>query len=329
MSRSLAQDLTTKTQRLGAELTLFAEQERYLHTGKVLRLGIFGWLLLQMILLFPYQQHFWSPEAMVLRRAFDPSSWYDWLFYLIAHPAIQAYYRLFSVALIAVLIAGLSGYRVWLMTLAAWLLNTNLANHANVIQDGGNNLCELLLTYMLFINASGVPWSSKIPGVLRTFLVTLSNGGLLLCRLQVFAVYVSAGVFKLNGELWQHGMALFYILQSQSYTHPVWGRLLVDHAWLATMGTYFAVIFQASFPFLVWPRKTRPVILLCGVMLHLGIAFVMGLLTFGLFMCVSYLAFFPDEWARSLLEPVQLLKRVLKYLAPSLSLGTTAGGGVA
>ena len=50
-------------------------------------------------------------------------------------------------------------------------------------------------------------------------------------------------------------------------------------------------------------------------MIHLGIAFIMGLFTFGLIMCVSYILFFRDEWAEATLRLISLQRwSVIKRL---------------
>jgi hypothetical protein len=52
---------------------------------------------------------------------------------------------------------------------------------------------------------------------------------------------------------------------------------------------------EIGFPFLVWNRKMRWLMITLAVMLHTGIAIVMGLRTFSLLMYTMLLAFVPDE----------------------------------
>jgi predicted DCC family thiol-disulfide oxidoreductase YuxK len=128
----------------------------------------------------------------------------------------------------------------------------------------------------------------------------MSNAFFLLIKIQVVLVYLSAGIYKLGGSLWQNGMALYYILQSESYGHPMLAKLMVEFPILSLIGTYATLLFQITFPWLVWNKKLRPFYILWGFGLHLGMIFAMGLLTFGSNMCLMFLVFFKDSYYQNI-----------------------------
>jgi predicted DCC family thiol-disulfide oxidoreductase YuxK len=74
-----------------------------------------------------------------------------------------------------------------------------------------------------------------------------------------------------------------------------------DFPFLSLIGTYATLGFQWLFPILIWQRRWRLPLISFGLLLHLGIAFGMGLFTFGLVMYVSYLLFLPEDKAGKLL----------------------------
>ena len=99
-------------------------------------------------------------------------------------------------------------------------------------------------------------------------------------------------------------MALYYVLQGDSYTHPIAREIVVAVPELAMLATYGAVAFQILFVVLVWNKRARPYLVAAGIGLHLvGIAFGMGLFIFGTVMCLAYLAFIDEEKARRLRHP--------------------------
>lgn len=115
-----------------------------------------------------------------------------------------------------------------------------------------------------------------------------------LIQIQLCIVYFFAGTAKLQGTSWWTGMAMwqgFSNLEYQSF----------DMTWLAyypivlNVMTHVTIVWELSFPFLVWNRYARPVVFLMGGLMHLGIGAFMGMWTFALIMIFGYLAFCSGE----------------------------------
>ena len=68
-----------------------------------------------------------------------------------------------------------------------------------------------------------------------------------------------------------------------------------------TSGAMFTLILEVGFPFLVWYRRLRWVMVTGAIMLHTGIALVMGLTGFSLMMLALLVAFIPPATVRQLL----------------------------
>lgn len=193
---------------------------------------------------------------------------------------------------------ALAGVAPRLTVPAVYVLTMNVNAMNPVILDGGNNLSQLLLFYLCFIELGGAgPAGSKR----RALANSVSNCALFVAQLQVVAVYLCAGLYKVNGELWQNGMALFYIFQVDEYTHPLVHDLMLSAPWLSVIGTYFTLAFQLSFPWVVWQRGwPRRLVISAGIMLHTGIALVMGLFAFGMVMCLVYTLFLEQSTAQAI-----------------------------
>jgi hypothetical protein len=76
--------------------------------------------------------------------------------------------------------------------------------------------------------------------------------------------------------------------------HRVWWELFM------TWGTVFTLAFEIGFPFLVWVRRLRWLMLVGAVMLHMGIALFMGLVSFSAAMVIAVAVFVPPETVRGL-----------------------------
>src|SRR5204863_500033 len=80
----------------------------------------------------------------------------------------------------------------------------------------------------------------------------------------------------------------------------------IDMTWLANyplavnVMTHVTVAWEVSYCALIWPRLTRPLVLLLAIPLHLGIAFCLGMMTFGVAMLIANVAFVSPEIVREL-----------------------------
>ena len=281
------------TERLRRGLDWFTEAERSPSTKRLFRNLFFAWLLLHTLLLLPFAREIFAPDSLVIREPFDASSLVHWVFRLSLAPGFEGFYTVFVVVQVGLLCAALTGVTSRLVTLLIYVATLNVNAMAPSLLDGGNNLSELLLLYLVLVDTSGHHRIARTDW--DRLRIAVSNAGLVLMRLQVVIVYLTAGMLKLSGVLWQRGMALYYILQADAFSHPWMNEIVTRWPWVGMIGTYTTLAFQWLFPTMVWFRRTRPWILTLGVMLHLGIAFGMGLLTFGLIMCLVYVLFLEER----------------------------------
>ena len=94
-------------------------------------------------------------------------------------------------------------------------------------------------------------------------------------------MYLMSGIYKLQDVLWQKGIAVYFILQNEEYSHPFWKAIIENNDFLITFFTYSTIRFEVSYFFLIWNKHTRLLILITACIFHLGTIFMMGLTTFG------------------------------------------------
>jgi hypothetical protein len=141
-----------------------------------------------------------------------------------------------------------------------------------------------------------------------------ANLALRLLQIHVCIIYGASGLFKLQGQTWLNGTATWLVMVNpefspvrfQLYTDAM--RFLASHPFLwqlfVTLGVVFTLVFEIGFPFLIWLRKMRPVMMTAAFLLHAGIAVHMGLTTFSLMMISIVLAFASPEAIRWLLAKI-------------------------
>jgi hypothetical protein len=131
-----------------------------------------------------------------------------------------------------------------------------------------------------------------------------ANLAIRLIQLHMCIIYFFSGIGKLQGDSWWNGEAVWISSANFEYQY------LIDMTWLAgyplivNLLTHVTVFWELTYPALVWPRLTRPWVLMMAVLVHLGIVFAYGMPTFGLVMLIGNLAFVSPDTVRRWLDPV-------------------------
>jgi hypothetical protein len=120
-----------------------------------------------------------------------------------------------------------------------------------------------------------------------------ANIGTRLLQLQLCIIYWFAGTGKLQGVTWWNGQALWGAFASYQYQS-------IDMTWLheypqfLALATHLTIVWEIGYVFLVWSRRTRPLVISMAIMVHAGIALFLGMMTFGTIMILANLVFV--EW---------------------------------
>ncbi len=123
-----------------------------------------------------------------------------------------------------------------------------------------------------------------------------------LLQLHMCIIYLFAGLAK-NGILWEEGTAVWFSVSNLEYQSMdlTW---LANYPYLVNFFTLATVWWEISYIALVWPRFTRPIVILVAIALHLAIAGGMGIITFGLVMIFANMAFVSPRLVRAVLDPL-------------------------
>jgi hypothetical protein len=121
-----------------------------------------------------------------------------------------------------------------------------------------------------------------------------ANIAVRLIQLHMCVIYLFGGIGKMRGELWWDGSATWFAIAN--YEYQSWDvTWLVRYPFLLAWATHITVFWETFYPFLVWPRMTRPIALGLAVLVHGGIALFLGMPTFGIAMIIGNMAFLAPE----------------------------------
>ncbi|WP_308416825.1 HTTM domain-containing protein [Streptomyces sp. AJS327] len=120
------------------------------------------------------------------------------------------------------------------------------------------------------------------------------NGALLVIMAEVCLIYATAGWYKIQGSRWQDGTAAYYPLHLDYFSPWPWlGDLVASSGTAIMVMTYATVITQVAFPFTLFNRRVKNVLLAVMIAEHLSIAVLMGLPFFSMAMIAADAVFLP------------------------------------
>ncbi|MGW8888478.1 HTTM domain-containing protein [Streptomyces sp. NPDC055749] len=164
----------------------------------------------------------------------------------------------------------------------------------------GDTLWLPILLWVLWVG-NGAWWAANRfapEGEPRTLLDVLANlahnATLVVIMAEVCLIYATAGWYKIQGSRWQDGTALYYPLKLDYFTPWPWlSDLLAASGLVVMVLTYGTVIVQVAFPFTLFNRRVKNVLLVAMIGEHAGIAVLLGLPFFSMAMIAADAVFLP------------------------------------
>jgi hypothetical protein len=195
------------------------------------------------------------------------------------------------------------------MALLAFLIAVSYANRVTPGAYFGLDKINTMLAMYLMIGPCGARysidrlWRMRRGGASEVPPSSTANLAIRLIQVHMCIIYLFSGIGKLQGEAWVNGEASwlsFAMLEYQSLD-MTW---LAKYPMLLNFMTHVTVFWELSYCALVWPRLTRPWVLLMAVFVHGGIIFALGMPTFGLVMLIGNLAFVSPQTVRKIFDPI-------------------------
>lgn len=168
--------------------------------------------------------------------------------------------------------------RHWIISGLILILHMNFFNKAYLLFNSADLLLNLFFAAMFISDLTARSRNKN----------TYSNGLLKGLQLHICLIYLVATLYKLSGEVWLNGSAIQLIMKNDLFSNSL---LVSLPSSVLMMFTYFVLVNQIVFPFAVWFKRFKPIILGSGIIIHLGTALFMGLFDFGLMMCLAYALF--------------------------------------
>ncbi len=205
---------------------------------------------------------------------------------------------IFHLGIIAALLFTL-GYKTRLISIINFIFLYSLHQQNPIILDGGNNIMIITLIYLFFVKTNAYFSIDKFLNSTKKkenlYINIVHNFGVLSIIIQFCILYLNSALYKVMGEYWQNGTAIYYILQVDEFNLPWLTDLIISSDILIVFITYSTVLLQIAFPFMLLNKFTKYLALSLIVPLHLAIAITMGLITFSLTMIIIDMILISDR----------------------------------
>lgn len=282
----------------------FYREEYHFQAMNLMRKAIYVYLLYFMIIALPNAPQIWGPESMVLAYPVDIYST-SFFLNLLFHPALAPYFYVFIILQMVFLLLGIFSILPRLSGIMIFILTMNLSNRMYLMNTGGEQLLLVLLFFLMFF--------SHKEEKKNELQLLINNTVYMACFFQLVVLYFFSGIYKLYGEEWLNGSAMFMSVMMDEFTHPLLKENLTTNNWILTIGTYVSLGYQLLFPYFIWFKKFRTYFLWVGLLFHFSIAILLGIFDFGIIMMISYLMYLDKEKARKILAGFHKLIRLEKF----------------
>jgi len=299
----------------------------------------------------------WTP---ILDYQFAASTdWYGWVksWYTLLATTNDTRFELSYAFALLVCAAMALGWRTRITSCAFMLVVTTFTGRDAFLGDGGDNVLLLMSIYLVFLASgrrvsldsrrlarraaagqepSGLAASvnaatarmlgtagAELAEVRRRVVTMTHNAAILVIGFQMCVIYGAAALWKAQGAVWENGTAIYYVLHTDWFR--VWPGLSDEVAGNSTMiaiVAYVTVFAQVGFPFAIFSKRLKYVLLAVLLGMHLSIAVLLGIPVFSVVMIIGDSVFLPDAFwlaagriARR--APSQL--RTLRSQAPRLA----------
>lgn len=187
------------------------------------------------------------------------------------------------------------GKRFSAFIIFALLLLLQKMNNSTI--NGGDKMVKLMMLYFVFANSFEY-FAIKKKGNQAIASATdnlISNLAAYSLMIQLCLAYMVTFINKVNNPFWINGTANYYNFNTEAFQGTGMNAVLAHSPLFVYLSTYFTLLFEGSFAFLIWFKRCRIPLLIGGLSLHLGIYVFMMIYNLQIVFLLPYGFFFSND----------------------------------
>jgi hypothetical protein len=267
---------------------------------------VYLWFIINAFMFWHVRDLVWGPRNIFFRQG-HADGIVENFFYQLVYDA-HRFHLIFYSHLVCAFISLFERKWSFIPRIITWATGLMLYYAAVEAFNSGMLLMLLMACY------SSVVYTKEASS-LRNVMTNLAR---IACIVQLVLVYFVATVYKVAGDQWLAGNAMYYTLHIDHFSSGFWqrGNLLRAALPMHTL-TWLALAYQLLFPMMISWKKARKWWLAIGILFHLFIGIFMHLWDFALAMMFCYALFTSEEIAKKMM-PFRTLrnKKPAAPLAP-------------
>jgi predicted DCC family thiol-disulfide oxidoreductase YuxK len=280
---------------------------------EVIRIGVGSLVFLHYAMASPYLFMFWGNTDWMPLEAAMPHVSQPWaqslLFYFTESWQWIAFHALFLFSTAAFALGWRTSIVKWIV-----LIGHLSYDHRNLtISYGVQSITACLLFIMCMAPVGRAVSLDRVRAVraakrrnpeatLAPYISPWAGACTRLIQIQMVTLWFFSSIGKIRGDDWWNGDAVWYALTTYEFYNPVAMAIAAPNYWLINIATYGTILLELVYPFLVWQKSTRPLMLICAMFLHLMFFVLLGLVYFSAIMMLGHLSFLHPDWLASARE---------------------------
>ena len=258
------------------------------------RIGFASLVLVQWLALLPDVEMLWSESGMLpldhleaVAGGFVPT-----LFSVLPSTSAFVWLGYFLLGLHASLL--LVGYRSRFQIIAVLIWLVSFQNRNPLFVNGQDALLRLIGVFLALAPLGASFSLDRRLG--RESAVRAPYYPLRFVQLQTAIVLFAAGWWKLRGDDWTSGNALYYVTRLEGF----WGNFPLPEALPSSpsvlrAATYATLVIELCVPLLIWIPRTRRAALVAALLFHASLGYAMNLFLFEPIMLLGWASFLQRE----------------------------------
>jgi predicted DCC family thiol-disulfide oxidoreductase YuxK len=278
---------------------------------EIVRIGVGSALLFYYAMATPFLFFFWGDDGWMPRETavnMSPGAWMQSVFFYFWAPwQWIAFHTLFLCSLTAFVVGWRTSFFKWIV-----LIGHISYDYRDLSISYGAQSIACCLVLVLCLAPTGRAMSldrvravravkrKDLNATLPPYTSSWANACTRLIQLHMVVLFFFSGVFKIRGDDWFGGDAVWMAFILNEFYNPVVVWVFANHYWLVTVSTYAVILIEISYAFLIWRQRTRPYMLAAAVGLHLAFVFGLALVYFAYIMIFGHMSFLRQAWLERL-----------------------------
>lgn len=274
---------------------------------EIVRIGVGSALLFHYAMATPFLFDFWGNDGWMPREAAKNlivEPWMQSVFYYFSAPwQWIAFHAFFLSALTAFVLGWHTKWVKWIVLIG----HISYVYRCLQVSYGAQSIAACLLLVLCVgpcgraisldrVRAVRAAKRKDLTAMLPAYVSPWANACTRLIQLQMVTLFFWSGVYKIRGDDWWGGDAVWLAFMLNEFYNPVLVWVFAHQYWIVNAATYAVITVEIAYAFLIWRQRTRPFMLTAAILLHLSFMFGLGLVYFAYIMIMGHLSFVRQEW---------------------------------